>query len=54
MELVPEPSQQAAIAHARRLRAEGRSLRSIANSLQHEHGVTLSHVGVASVLNAKR
>ena len=53
MELVPEPGQQAAIKHARRLRAQGKSLRAITQTLQADHGVTLSHVGVSNVLKAK-
>ena len=53
MELVPEPGQQAAIKHARRLRAQGKSLRAITQTLQAEHGVTLSHVGVSNVLKVE-
>jgi putative DNA-invertase from lambdoid prophage Rac len=52
-ELIPDPSQQAAIATIRRQRAAGDSLRTIAEAMNAK-GFAISHSGVKNVLDAKR
>jgi hypothetical protein len=46
---VPHAAEQGAIREIRRLRAEGRPLRAIADAVRAK-GVKISHEGVASVL----
>ena len=48
-QLVPDEREQAAIAEMQALRAEGKSLRTIAAAMR-ESGFTISHEGVAEVL----
>jgi putative DNA-invertase from lambdoid prophage Rac len=50
-EMVPIPEQQAALARMRTLRAEGLSLRAIAERIAGE-GVKISHMGVKNALAA--
>jgi DNA invertase Pin-like site-specific DNA recombinase len=47
--LVPEPRQQEAISHAKRLKANGMSLRAIAEALRAK-GHQVSHVTVSNML----
>jgi DNA invertase Pin-like site-specific DNA recombinase len=47
--LVPEPRQQEAIRHARRLKARGASLRAIEAALR-EQGHSISHVAISNML----
>lgn len=52
-ELVEQPEEQAAIGAARRMRAEGASLRAIAMAL-HAEGVRISHEGVKSIVGGQK
>ena len=50
-ELLPDPTQQAALTRMRSMRAEGVALRTIADMLKAE-GIAISHEGVKKVLAA--
>jgi DNA invertase Pin-like site-specific DNA recombinase len=52
-ELEPIPEQQAAIRHMRRLREEGKSLRTIARMMA-AAGISISHAGVKNALADER
>jgi putative DNA-invertase from lambdoid prophage Rac len=52
-ELVPHEAEQEAIREIKRLRAEGRPLRAIADAVRAK-GVSISHEGVANVLRSQR
>jgi putative DNA-invertase from lambdoid prophage Rac len=51
-ELVPHAAEQEAIREIRRLRAQGRPLRAIADSVRAK-GLAISHEGVANVLRSR-
>jgi putative DNA-invertase from lambdoid prophage Rac len=51
-ELVPHEAEQEAIHEIKRLRAEGRPLRAIADAVR-ANGVSISHEGVANVLRSQ-
>jgi putative DNA-invertase from lambdoid prophage Rac len=52
-ELIPHEAEQQAIHEIRRLRAQGRPLRVIAEAVKAK-GVKISHEGVAGVLRSQR
>jgi putative DNA-invertase from lambdoid prophage Rac len=52
-ELVPVPEQQRAIERMQELRRQGVSLRAISARLAEEHGVSITHAGIAKVLDAQ-
>jgi putative DNA-invertase from lambdoid prophage Rac len=52
-ELVPHQAEQEAIHEIKRLRAEGRPLRAIADAVRAKNGVSISHEGVANVLRSQ-
>ena len=53
-ELVPEPTEQAAIATLREARSSGLSLRACAERVKERHGLVMSHMTVKRVLEAER